>query len=962
MTFALWTRLRHLRLASSLAALALAIVACGEEDTTPPAPPLVEAIRTPTSLDTQTLRGTAEFGATVTITGAGAVSPTLVIADPYTARWEATVTLTEGENALQVTATDAAGNTSAATPITIVREPIHAEGIELRLSRSLITADDAAIEVRVQVTNDEPVDLSGIELEVAVTDYPKSIQPVLVTTDAGGRATAVVSGLDVAGIGRIVVTATAPESEGLSADADFLVDTGRPATVDLLLSDGVQPPADALTVAAGTTVFASIDVLDAPANEIPDAPVMLFTDAPGAFIAGNAISDVPAGTWRVVGAVSGSLLSDVATLTVTPGPPANIAILPPAADVGAGEPITFEVVVTDALGNVIEPAVFTLTTDAPAGTTTFAPPATYTFCALGDFTVTAEAGIGGPTASSLVSVLPGAPSALSLDTSPAPAIIAAGDNLSFTTQTLDICGNPTPDFVEVTTNAPGAIVGAGIVSGLTDAGSWLLVARVPGTALVDSVPIIIDADTTSTIVTLFLTSHGTDVGLPIGYAVTAVDAFGNPVPGTPVITTSDPGAVVDPVAQTIVFDSEGIHTVTATLGTASDSDFVIVTAFDATGPTVAITSPSEGTRVPPGSDVTVVVSASDDVALAEVLLQATGEAESFQAQLAPGGTSGGTFTFTVSIPGGARLGAVELIAQAVDTAGNRTSTPIRTILVDPAAGLTLIAGYTAETLAVGGTLAAPRGVAVAGLSTYVNNAGTDQILQISPSGSVSAFTPMLGSDPLDLAYDVASDRWFASARGPDRIFRVNAAGAATTFVLPPAEPRGMSIAGTNIWTVYDDDRARRYAMGATALPTASTCTLDLSGAGLFPGLGGGGRGLLSDAAGALWITESNNDAIWRVAPGFFCSSTPAATFAAGGGDVNDPRDIIQGPSGMIYWVNRGDGRLMRLDPATCGGTGCAVTVIGSGFDQPWGLAFTPTGSLIVSDEGSNAVYRINGSF
>lgn len=1121
------------RLSMCVLSAFLPLLACSEGDGTPPAPALIEPVKSPTSLSTQVIRGTAEFGATIEITGAASVEPAVLTADPYTARWQATVGLVEGENALSVVVRDAAKNASQAASATIVREPIHAEALTVRLSRSLLSADDASLVVHITAGNDEPVDMTGLAFEVAVDGYPKTIAPVMATADAAGRADAIVTGLDAAGLGTIVVTAAA--SPGLEATGDFLVDAGRPATVDLLLSDGILPPAGAVTVAPATDVFAAITVMDQPENVIADAPITLFTDAPDAFIDGNRISDVTrAGTWRVVGLVSDSLLSDAATLTVAPGPGVTLTVSVAPALVRAGQPAaitaevtdafgnpvaatialgssdpavafiggdvvhtaagaktitgaadldgdgavdltgtaslevapdtvgpvtlalsatttvagtdlpfqlldqfgnviaggyaitldapgayalagvlkgltrsgtftalativgslnaddatltvvagppvtvdldpattsaeagvaqTFTVSVTDAFGNAIEPPSFTLSTTAPPGSTTFSAPAAYTFCAPGTFTVTADA--GGPTATAAVSVTPGAPAALSLSTTPAPAVVSAGQTVGYTTTSLDSCGNVTSDAVQVTTNAPGAIVGATTISGLTEAGSFLIVARIPGTPLVSDAPLLVGADASTTAVSLFLTSHGTDVGLPIGYAVSAVDGFGNPVPGTPVISVpTDPAETIDTAAQTIRFSTTGTHTVTVTLGTASDSDFVVVTAFDATGPIVNILSPAGGTVVGPGATVPVVVSASDDVALTEIVLQATGATDFFQVQLAPGGTTSTTTTFNVPIPGGV-FGPVQLIAQAVDTSGNRTNTPIRTVTVDPVANVVLVGGFAISTVTIGNLLANPRGIASFGSLVYVADSGTDQIIAVDrTTGAQTALTPTLTGAPMDLVYfDGATDFLYASVTGPNQLQRITTAGAASAWTGTAfGQQRGVTLQGTDLWTVSSDDQARRFI--ATDAPLATpACTIDLSGVGGFPGLGGNGRGVAAQAGGAMLFTDDGNNRVWRITTTQVANACsfgipPAATQVAGGGDVSTPRDIVVAPSGLIYYVNRGDGRLMRID-LTAG----TVTPIASGFAGPWGLAFDAAGALLVTDEVSDAVYVMTGPF
>ncbi len=94
--------------------------ACGASDTTPPAPPIVDSIQSPAPVATIDVTGTAEFGSTVNVKLNGGSSAT-TIADPYTARWFAKVTLTAGTNQLQVTAEDEAGNVSDPTTVDITQ-------------------------------------------------------------------------------------------------------------------------------------------------------------------------------------------------------------------------------------------------------------------------------------------------------------------------------------------------------------------------------------------------------------------------------------------------------------------------------------------------------------------------------------------------------------------------------------------------------------------------------------------------------------------------------------------------------------------------------------------------------------------------------------------------------------------------------------------------------------------------
>ena len=117
------------RIAAGLAHV-LALTTCAEEDSVAPPAPNVDAVATPTSLTSQMVTGSAEFGSTVNITGGAADAEG--VADVFTARFSIEVTLTaDSENMLSLTATDGAGNISEATTVAIVHEAAQPEGLVL---------------------------------------------------------------------------------------------------------------------------------------------------------------------------------------------------------------------------------------------------------------------------------------------------------------------------------------------------------------------------------------------------------------------------------------------------------------------------------------------------------------------------------------------------------------------------------------------------------------------------------------------------------------------------------------------------------------------------------------------------------------------------------------------------------------------------------------------------------------
>src|SRR5690606_37314778 len=128
--------------------------------------------------------------------------------------------------------------------------------------------------------------------------------------------------LDVAGPGTVEAT-----SDDLTGSAAFVVEPGPAATLSLsLVAEGHDGSgSDDLAIPAGILVDVVAAVEDASGNDVT-APVVLHTDAVGAFVEGSRLGNlhVP-GVYRVVAAVNGALtegntgVSAEARLEVLPG-------------------------------------------------------------------------------------------------------------------------------------------------------------------------------------------------------------------------------------------------------------------------------------------------------------------------------------------------------------------------------------------------------------------------------------------------------------------------------------------------------------------------------------------------------------------------------------------------------------------------------------------------------------------
>lgn len=360
-------------------------------------------------------------------------------------------------------------------------------------------------------------------------------------------------------------------------------------------------------------------------------------------------------------------------------------------------------------------------------------------------------------------------------------------------------------------------------------------------------------------ITLLLGQASANVGEPVPFSVVALDTFGDPVSlASLTVTTTDALAMVDVPGRTIRFGTVGtpLHTVTATLlgGTpaaASDTAVILVTSSDSQAPDVTIQSPASGSLAP-GATVTVTVRASDAGGLAQILLQAFGETSFFEQRLVPRDATTGlaetgpiTASFVVGIPRGA-LGTVTLVAQAIDTSGNASSSAAVTIPVDPARSIVVGPGVTVTTVSGRGQLRRPRGVAVdAANLVYVTNNDSNfpLILRMDPTmpplANQTVFAlPQPGRNGEDLVFvdnAAGTDFFFVSTAGGgagNRIARVDSAGA----VLQPTwsadlgvTPRGLVVESpTSIAAIYSDRRVRRFNPTSAGPNTAPTSSMNAS--------------------------------------------------------------------------------------------------------------------------------------
>ncbi len=310
-------------------------------------------------------------------------------------------------------------------------------------------------------------------------------------------------------------------------------------------------------------------------------------------------------------------------------------------------------------------------------------------------------------------------------------------------------------------------------------------------------------------------------------------------------------------------------------------------------------------------------------------------------------------------------GAVSLqypAAVALDGAGlvyvaDASSNTIRRIT--PAGIATILAGSSGAAGSADGTGPAarfnqPGGIAVDGSGTlYVADTGNATIRRITAGGAV---TTLAGSP---------------SVRGS-----ADGTGASASF----SSPTGMAVDAAG--TVFVADTFNATIRRVTAAGAVTTVAGAAGQRGEADGAGGAARfnqpsGIAVDGAGNLFVADTFNHTIRRIAPDGTVTTLAGSAGIAGAVDLtginalfNQPAGVAAGAAGTVYVADTGNGTVRRITAAgavstlagTAGIAGLADGTDGNAlFNQPRALAVDGAGQVFVADTGNAAIRRITAA-
>ncbi|GJD92176.1 hypothetical protein BHAOGJBA_5729 [Methylobacterium hispanicum] len=730
-------------------AVVTAITAPVVPDTTPPAPPVLDAFPTPTNDTMPTITGSAEVGAVVTITNGPVVLGSAIAGADGSFSFTPTTPLTDGATTLTAVARDLAGNPSGAATVTVTIDtapPAAPTFTTPAASTDATPAITGTAEAGAAVT----IANNGTTLGTAVagTNGTFTFTPAAPLAEGLNNLTATAT--DVAGNTSAPVTATltvdttGPDAPVLNPFPALTPDNTPAIT-------GTAEAGTTVTIANGTTVLgtAVADTNGAfsftPTTALADGTLTLTATAADAL--GN------------VSAVSGSV-----TLTIdatAPAAPVLDTFPTPTNDTTPAITGTAEAGTTVTIANgttVLGTAVadgsgsfsFTPTTPLPQGTSTLTATATD----LAGNTSPASTGIAvtvdsAAPAAPVITTAPGSTS----DTTPTitgtaevgatvtianngtvlgtaiadangafsftPAAPLPDETLSLTATAADALGNVSAASSPVTLTIDTSPPAAPDLAALPDATN-------------DTTPLITGTAEAGTTVTLL------NNGVPIGTALADADGRFSLTPGTPLTggansltaTATDAagntGTASSPVTLTVDLLAPGAPVLTAFPNPTNDTTPTITGAAEA-GATVTIASN--------GTTLGTVVAGTD-----------------------------GAFSFTPTTA--LAEGANSLTATATDAAGNvslAAQTPLRVDLTPPPAPavdpLPATTGDTTPTIT---------GTAKAGATVTVLNGNVVLGTVVAGAGGAFSFTPTtplpVGTASLTAtATDVAGNTGPASA-------------------------------------------------------------------------------------------------------------------------------------------------------------------------------------------------------
>jgi sugar lactone lactonase YvrE len=284
----------------------------------------------------------------------------------------------------------------------------------------------------------------------------------------------------------------------------------------------------------------------------------------------------------------------------------------------------------------------------------------------------------------------------------------------------------------------------------------------------------------------------------------------------------------------------------------------------------------------------------------------------------------------------------------------------------------------------------PASTAVDGAgNVYVADTGNNALRKITPAGVVTTLRAEVAESIISfadspgefsLAVDGAGNVYTADSF---EILKITPAGVATivsSLGSHPGDFFGLAVDGLGNFYVADSEENE-----ILKITPDGALTTTLAGASLFGSADGaagtaqfnGPRGVAVDGPGNIYVADTGNDTIRKIAPAGVVTTIAGLAGRSGSADgtgsaalFNSPSAIAVDGAGNLYVADTGNDTIRQITPAgvvtTLAGTaGQAGSVDGTGsaalFFNPSGVAVDSAGNLYVGDTGNDTIRKITPS-